>query len=386
MSELLRLVEAGNTISNSEWSLLANYAWGQGRGSALGERDEPAVFSLLADSCPDDLAVEKSKFQMMVIDRWSSDDERDQSKSNGYLGIVSDILGNPMLTRANIYSFAYLGSDHVLALAEGAAQQTLQNTIREQLEVVIADKSESVLLRLDAIFGWADVSIALLPEEEALPSAEQAWVVDQIATAKAEVTGYEQHSALNTIWQLYYAIDMEAEARESLKEGIATSKQPFYFMSSLGYLEKESGNIEPALQWYRKAWETAEGPATRIQWGVSYLSNLLELAPEDTALIDVTGRAIFAELASQTDPLHQRNIGRMSGLSDSLLEWQLGGPEGAEDPDTQVIPERGAIVLKYRAAMSDLCAGYTGDGEAIETCASFLIPAADEAEDLKQAT
>ena len=41
-----------------------------------------------------------------------------------------------------------------------------------------------------------------------------------------------------------------------------------------------------ALEWYEKAYAAADGPATRLQWGVSYVNALVDLSPQDAARID----------------------------------------------------------------------------------------------------
>ena len=54
---------------------------------------------------------------------------------------------------------------------------------------------------------------------------------------------------------------------------------------------KERGDSDEALRWYREAFEKSEGPATRLQWGASYVSALVELAPHDEARDRAGGRA-----------------------------------------------------------------------------------------------
>ena len=65
-------------------------------------------------------------------------------------------------------------------------------------------------------------------------------------------------------------------------------------MSELASNAKKRGDKAEALRWYREAFEKSEGPATRLQWGASYVSALVDLAPADEAAIEATDRAALA--------------------------------------------------------------------------------------------
>jgi thioredoxin-related protein len=374
VSDLLAMVESGEALRDGDWKLLANYSWGQDRGKALGEREVREVYTLLAQACPDRLAMEKSQLQMLAIDNWARDEERDVDLAPAYLQQVDAILADDALTRSNLGSFIASGGYLVEGLAEGDEQLALQRRISERLEAAVGDEALDVLLRLAAIYGWADVNKALLAEEEQLAQPQQAWVMAQVKAAESELSSYQQHAAINTISQLYYEIGREDLARASLERGMAVSRQPYYFMSAMGYLEKEAGNNEAAVNWYRKAWEAARGPATRVQWGINYLSALLELSPGDVTVIGATGNTVFAELAAQPDGLHHRNIARMDRLGERLLAWS----EASVEEERAAIPERQAVVSALRGEMDKLCEGVSGEGDAAETCASFLVPQPEE--------
>ena len=148
------MVEAGETVRDQDWQLLANSSWGQDQGRALGERDIGEVYTLLAEACPARLAVEKSQLQMMTIDHWVRDEERDTALAATYLEQVNAVLGDDTLSRANLVSFVFSGGQLVKTLAEGEEQLALRDRILSRLEAAIANDQLNVLLRLDAIYGW----------------------------------------------------------------------------------------------------------------------------------------------------------------------------------------------------------------------------------------
>ncbi|MBX9833744.1 MAG: disulfide isomerase, partial [Burkholderiaceae bacterium] len=70
------------------------------------------------------------------------------------------------------------------------------------------------------------------------------------------------------------------------------------------------------------AFQSAVGPATRVQWGVTYLSQLMELAPQDAARITAARAALLADVAvAGADARQQRNLSQLQ----KLARWpQLG--------------------------------------------------------------
>ena len=175
---------------------------------------------------------------------------------------------------------------------------------------------------------------------------------------RESLNSYQQHAAINTVSQMYYQAGLVPEARDALTYGMEVSKQPYYFMSSMGHMERLEGNDTVALKWYRKAWEASSGGATRVQWGTNYVLALLKLSPDDLAAIDEASNTVLSELAAQDSGLRHRSVMRMNRLSSDLLEW--GGDDGA----------RQQVLARLRAQMEGICARVSGDVP--ETCDSFL--------------
>ena len=368
VSQLLAAVERDETLRDEDWQLLASYAWDQDRGRVLGERELYAVLSMLARHCPENLEIAKSRLQLAAIGQWLSDEERDQVLAATYKAEVAAVLARQSLWRANLNSWIYGGGDMVVSLAEGSEQRALQAQIAGLLEALIEDEDLDLLTRIEAIFGWYEVQRATLPEEGALTDAQIAWTREQIETARESLNSYQQHAALNVIAQLYFEMGLHEEARLAAEEGVRVSKQPYYFMSLLAYMEREAGNDDAALDWYRQAWESSRGPATRGQWGTNYLVALVELRPEALVLIEQTGEAVLGELAAQQDGLHHRNSARMDRLSGRLLLWAGAVPE--DPPGTE---DRREVLAQFRVSMDRLCDGEIAAGDAANTCATFLV-------------
>lgn len=177
VADLVEEVRLGETLDDSAWKLLANYSWGQDRGRALGEQELSEAATMLAAACPDRLSVEKSKLQMLAVEAWLMDEERDPALADQYLATVNAVIGSQWAIEANLSSLLFNSGSMVSLLAqEGEARQRLHDRLQETLLSLIADPETHVLTRLDALYAWLDVNLALLGEEDTLTEGQQQWL------------------------------------------------------------------------------------------------------------------------------------------------------------------------------------------------------------------
>lgn len=369
--ELVASVQAGQTIRDDDWRLLASYSWSQDRDSKLGSKSGYVVLQELATACPASLAASKSKLQMLAILSWANDTERDPSLATAYAAQIETVLSDPQLARENLGVFIMGGADMVDAMPSQEQRAAIRKGIAALLAAAPRDQSIGVLTRIDAIFGWVQVERTAIGEDDALPVAQQEWVRERVDTARAQLDAYQTHAGLSAISDIYLSAGLVPEARATLLEGIETSRQPYYFMAGMADLETRAGNPDDAITWRKRAWEAAQGPATRVQWGSSYLLALLELHPDDIAAINDTGTALLRELAQQKDGLHQRSSGRIDKLSQSLLAWAA-----VDDTDAASLDKRAQVLGNLRGEMDKVCANLSTNAGTPASCATFLAPQA----------
>ena len=274
---------------------------------------------------------------------------------------ANSVLIDADLAAANSNSFLY-GSEAMITLLaeEGEPREQLADKLQAFALSVYEDPATPVLSRLDALFAWQDSTLALLGEDAVLPEDKQRWLYSNVEETRKSLNSYQQHAAVNTISQMYYQAGLVQEARDTLVYGMEVSRQPYYFMASMGYIERLEGNDKEALHWYRKAWDTSRGAATRVQWGSNYLLALIKLSPENMNAIDETGKTVLTELAAQDAGLRHRSAMRMNRVSTELMDW------GAEDVARQ------QVLGQLRTQMDGICSDLAG--ERPETCDSFLQP------------
>ena len=115
-----------------------------------------------------------------------------------------------------------------------------------------------------------------------------------------------------------------------LKANLAKSISPYYLMSSLGSNARKQGRNEEALEWYGKAWAQSKGPATRLQWGSSYINVLVDLAPNDDQKITATASKIFAEAEQDRGAFHQRSARSLKRIAEKLALWNTADAHQAD--------------------------------------------------------
>lgn len=351
VSALVAAVQQGETISPADWKLLSYYSWGQDRGKVFAETtsntEQHQLFALLAESCPDDLPIAKSRLQMLAMGQWAlleaSDSPAYQQQRADYLGQITSILADSKLRDANQDSLIYAGVSLVPALADGSQTMSLQQQFVNRVEGIFANPDLDMMVRLRALSAWVALQNSAFTDGQTFSADQLQWIAESAAWGEASVDKYQYHGAVNSLWQTLYDAGLVDSARSLLTRALTISKHPYYYMPDLGYLEAQQGNNAEALNWYKKAWDNSVGPATRTQWGVNYVINLIALSPEDTVTIGSASQMIISELATQDKGLYQRNSVRMGQLSDSLLSW-------AENP------ERQQMLGKIRAQMAELCA------------------------------
>jgi thiol-disulfide isomerase/thioredoxin len=364
VAELVAKVQAGEQIEDNDWRLLGAYSWGQDKGQALGDQDIQQVLLELQQQCPGHLDLHCSRLVMASITVWAWDDERDPAAADGYALQVMAILEDDELARENLVMLAEVSGDLLSALTRDEDRAALAGQLQPRFEAALADQELDILTRGYALSGWVDTATAGLPESETLSAEQAAWVKKEADSQMQSLEPSQQHAGINNLWRVYRDAGMEEEARAALLHGIEVSRAPYYFMSSMGGLERKAGNNEAALDWYRRAWDAATGPTNRIRWGAGYLRRLLELTPEDVEGIAVASQALLTEAGGQARWMENYEWG-FGMLSKSLMAWS----ESAEGAEGQ---RREAVLADLRSTMDKLCTDAGAASGSAPICTDFL--------------
>ena len=182
-----------------------------------------------------------------------------------------------------------------------------------------------------------------------MPPALLAEVREQVARADREISnGYERQAVITAAADLLEQAGLVDESDRLLKANLARSHSPYYLMSELASHAKARGDKAEALRWYEQAFDKSEGPATRLQWGASYVAALVELAPQDAQRIERAVQRVFSEAAGQPDAFHERSARAMQRVASQLLAWNRGSAHA--DVLGRLQAQLGAICARLDAA------------------------------------
>ena len=328
-SMLVKLaLESPELLQESDYPQLAWYSWSQDYTAVPENVDKAELFEKLAGLAEDHHPEASARLHMASllaqVDSMEDSETAVQGQSTGAYERVSGILSDPSLTLACWDSVAYY-SEKILSLSIFSEEE--KTTLKPVwAESVFSLRAHPSLSTAEQLAGWmprlqlhfADGVFDPIPEEW----KKQLHLELQAADDKTRNVNARQ-SVISQISYIYQKANMMDNARTLLLAELDKSSSPYYFMSSLSLLEEETDNIEEAIDWRRKSFESSRGAATRFQWGASYVRTLIRLTPDDRETIMAVSMNLFDELQDSHEVFAGRNFGVLGTLQTALTDWQL---------------------------------------------------------------
>lgn len=366
---LERTVDEGAKLSGGECRLVAYYSWEQ-NDKLLAERDKIAVFDALADACPEESGVERSILRMSTLQaRVAKARDKDapvplsEADKAAARSLVSSVLDDAQLVRANLIAVVISGARITAAVTEPGSQDraALQAKFLAVIDRLAKDESLFTTERLYTAIGKIRFE-RIDDAEKEISAGLKGEIRDMVERADVQTTDvYERQTVINAAAAVLDSAGMKDRAKKLLLAEIDKSKQPYYFMVDLASLEQEEGNTEAAIDWLKRAYDTATGPATRFQWGYYYINGLLEMAPDDVQRIQTETVNVVRELEAGK-AFYQRPKAQLQRLETKLLAWG----------ETQ---ERKAGLAYIRRNVQAICEKIPDQEPARATCDGFLAAA-----------
>ena len=366
-SEIVAALMAGDAgISATDCTLLAYYSWGQDT-KILTELDAGDAFRRMYKACPDEQIRERSILYLAwldeALDAAAAEEDpiplTDEQKAEA-LQQVTAVLADAELIRANIFFVLFSGADYTSELSEADSddRRNLEQAFMAALESIAADESVYKRERIYTLVGKIDFE--RMDDEEAEISAGLKQEIRAMVAWADETTPsvYERQPIINALGNVLDEVGMDDDARTLLTAELDRSRQPYYFMVSLGDIEQRAGNFDVAIDWFKKAHDATKGPATRFQWGYYYVVSLLEMAPTDTQRIHDATVALISELQNSSG-FYLRPKAQLSRLEGHLITW-------GEENDQQ------AGLSSIRQSVIDVCAAASHQDESRKACDAFL--------------
>jgi thioredoxin-related protein len=356
IAEVLADARAGKALAANEWRMLAFHSW-EVDDSGLVPRDEqPAVLAELAAKAPPGDGETSTRLWLRALA--ASDDGKGVKPDAALRERVTRVLADPATART-----------HVDVIAGGATEMVQALTVEDSAErTALVAQFDAALKRLqdEAALSRGDRTGALI-ERVALARLGQgkdntapklpAALVDEVRAWSARMDReiadpFERQAVITNVAYLQGQAGLWADSDALLKRNLAKSHSPYYLMSQLGSNARKLGRTDEALSWYRQAYEKSVGPATRLQWGASYLSALVDLAPAEAARIEAAAGQIFADAAKDDGAWHDRSARSLQRVGKKLSSWNADGKQAATMKRLQARLDR----LCQRTAQSEQAA------------------------------
>ncbi len=359
-------------LDGNDWRLLAFYSWDTDQQQVIDKKKLPATLLALADACPADAPDTAMRLRLKAL---AAVDAKAPPKIDATTrNSLVALLGDPARSREQTDMLTNYAADIVRASSRRSSPErtALLGGFDTALKRLEADTTLSRADRMQAVIAQVDLARIDDPEETPakpgvkparrapLPAALVADVREQAARADREITdGYERQAVITAAAYLLERAGLDSDSDTLLKANLARSHSPYYLMSELASNAKKRGDSKEALRWYREAFEKSEGPATRLQWGSSYIAALVDLAPADEATIESAAGQFWSEAEKQPDAFYQRSGRALERVGTKLQAWNKGGAHAA-------------AMKRLQARLAPLCAAPVRSSSERATCEALL--------------
>ncbi|MBI3284755.1 MAG: thioredoxin fold domain-containing protein [Burkholderiales bacterium] len=320
----------GKNLKEQDWSLLADYSWDDPEQKLVNGKDVPATLLRLSELSPAGANATRLYLRALYA---AAGAKPGQTVPAPDKAVASDKLVKAL-------SDARLARDNMDLVTGAAAELTEYMTppkSEARNKLVKAWNAALVRLADDATISKTDrlgaigAQVALASLDNAKPDAAlQKEVQKRVALIEQATTdAYERQSVVNTAAHALGDAGLLDDSDALLKAELKRSHSPYYFMSTLGANAKKRGDKAAAANWYEQAYNAAKGPATRLQWGSSYVSNLVDLAPAEEARIEKAVHSVLLELSRVENAFYERNRAYLDKMGKKLNEWNKDGKHQA---------------------------------------------------------
>jgi thioredoxin-related protein len=366
----------GKGLHAEDWRLLSFYSFETDEQQLLAKDQVAPTLGRLADACPPAPPEIRMRLRLKAL---AASEAKAPLAPGGVRAEVLGWLADAAAAREEADQMINSAAEIVRATsARGTLERKhLLAAFDTALQRLEADPTLSRADRVQALIARVDLARIDVSEPDAgatrtarpippprLPAALVAEVREQAARMDREINdAYERQAVITAAAYMLERAGLSAESDALLEGNLAKSHSPYYLMSELASNARKRGDEAGALRWYREAFEQSEGPATRLQWGASYIGALVDLAPADEAAIERTTLGLWHEATAHSDALDQRNGLSLQRIGKKLQAWSEHGAHAA-------------TMARLRDELAVTCAKADRYTTQRTTCAGLLTPPA----------
>lgn len=331
-------------LTNDEWRLLAAFDWQNDPRHFSDPAHAGALLDRLAAAAPDGALERRFTLLALTVGARKGSDGRyrlDQIQQTRLLKVLPAILSNSEEVTANRLELSYSIPPLLAALPDARKRGALGASLVTALDRVYGDEALPIPDRLGTVS--ADIALAKAEGGPIPPAVREKVRVRAGWADKAATDPMVRQSVISSAAALLHEVGDAAGAKRLLEAELKRSASPYYYMLDLAGIAEEEGDGPAAIGWARKAYETAQGSATRVQWAIEYSKTVLRQAPDDKAAVEASAAAVIDELGKNPGSYYQRTRAKVSAWGSLIRQWSEAH-DGA------------AALGRLDARMADVCA------------------------------
>jgi thiol-disulfide isomerase/thioredoxin len=358
------LAPGGAKLTPEDWRMLAYYSWETDEQQLLPKQKLASTLQRLALACPAEQAETAARLKLQALAAASNAKAAKPREDKAAIAQLMAVLADPKLARENFDLLVYYPREvaNLVTLPKSPERARVVVAWNAALVRLIADPALSTADRLSALD--AEVALAKLDA----PKATLAESLLKTVRAEAERADretsdpYARQAVISGAAEVLENAGLNEESDALLKRELTRTHYPYYFMLGLSSNAKKRGDKGAAVDWAEKAYAAAEGDATRLQWGVSYVNNMIDLAPQDSARIEKAALKVIGELDPTPDTFYERNRRSLERMGKKLAAWNK---DNRHDDSLK----------RILTLMASVCAKLPAPDPARTTCSGVLRPA-----------
>jgi len=356
-SELVHLaLTKPETLQPPDFTQLAYYSWDQDNDALPGDQPDTFFKDLSDAAAPHDKVAAARLYMEYLVQEARKLKKNPKERVDGAYDALVKIFASNQLVLACWDSLSYwpeitnLVSDADRKMELEKLWQARMMTLRHDPSIVPAEQLAAWLPLLH--FHFEDSSKPLSRE------LDTELEMDISEVNRSTDNPFARQAVVDQIAYIYQKAKKTDEAKTVLLAELDKAAAPWYFMSDLGSLAEDAKQPAEAIKWYRDAYDTAKGPATRFQWGAAYVRSLIRLDPAKHQLILDTAVHLFDEFPGPDDVFTGRNFRVLRSLSKKLDAWKT------DSTSTE-------LAKRFTARINELCGSEAEGTQARKNCESL---------------
>jgi hypothetical protein len=311
-------------LADDEWRLLSFYSWDTDEQQLIKNLDFAAIVASMTRACTLPQAAVRLDWLALHAAALSGKNGVDRDAA---IARLEATLAEPQAVRAQL--------DIVLAYAVELVRFLSIPGSAARTRLVALWSRALASLETDPALGIADQLAALRTRVRLSRLGAPTPQLGQLARTRVAAAARDvqepalRHAVINTGAGILADACLLEEAEQLLLAELGRSHAPYYFMHNLAAVAKKRGDAAKALDWYEQAWRCAAGPATRLQWGATYLQGLVDFAAHDTLRLERLAQPLLEQLDAMPDPFFQRNLTQLQRIDSKLSLLDGLGPHAA---------------------------------------------------------